>query len=214
MALDYPTLTPNTNALPQGGDITVTAPYSGLIPAGYYDGLETLTANGWGLSPQSWLTLDIAESGWVRNQVTGAFQTKEYAKILYERSTEIFGFSILTFAWWAVDLVCFSFNKTSNQQSLEWSTTLSNYFSTNSWYYNNDTIVLNRTNSSAQQRYTEYAILTNTFSWWSWHLTVWTLIFSWGWTFPWIPYLWYTAKMYTSRWTWATAQWINCFELS
>lgn len=39
--------------IPQGNDITVTAPYSGLIPAGYYDGAEVLTANGGSWLPSS-----------------------------------------------------------------------------------------------------------------------------------------------------------------
>lgn len=94
MLTSFPTLTPNTDALPQWGDITVTAPYSGLIPTGYYDGLETLTANGY-----LWWLVYVWESFNTASSFTWTPITVNLWDYTYQDATHIFVVSGYWMEW-------------------------------------------------------------------------------------------------------------------
>lgn len=195
----------------QWWNITVTAPSVTNIPSGFYDGTETITANGWGILPSWWSVVNVAEWS-VRLQWWwwSLWWIKTYASAVYDNTTTILWFTILFQSWPSYSVIVGEFEKATwvnIMKSNQW--WMANYSSLDSIYINSWVITVNYVISWPADRNVKYTIATNT---WSlpaiWFDTTWTLLTDS------VPYIWYTAKHYISFDSSAWWYWINCFELS
>ena len=182
MLATFPTLTPNTDALTQWGDFSVTAP-SGLVPwPAFYDGTETVTVSGW-VVPSPSKPYFILNEWFITTNINNAV----WYTWLWQTATTYLWNPI----WFIIDLVSnrmdvIKVDLSNNSVSIIWWWVIPWWTWFNSAYLDWDNVYIN---IDWPNRYTSFNLLTNTLSWFIslWIYTSWILLSQWV-SISWITY--------------------------
>lgn len=206
MLTSFPTLTPNTDVLPQWADFSVTAP-SGLVPTGFYDGTETVTVTWWIEPWFNWLTFidknirSNSSNWWVVSSLYNSVW-------MYDDWSDMYSFVEYDNWAWNKYIVVIVLDKPTN-----WVTILTEWWYT-SWnvlvsvYYDLWNVYFNLNNLPSPLINIYYNIASNTWSSRAWHTTSWVLLNTT------IPYLWYTLSWFTLFTWWIVWRFLSWFNLS
>ncbi len=192
--------------IPQWWNITVTAPSVTNIPSGFYDGAETITANGgwlfppwWQWSIYWWVTFRL-DSAWEspRQAFIDISQTEELSVVTFKHLDKIWCINNFVWRYWWLeidffyyDLITWQFNSFDNTFSPIWGSCISSYLNWNNLYIN------------FWANYYVYDLSTiswliPSFNFWnlvSWTWTTWTLLSS-SFVELWLTYQWAINSAY------------------
>lgn len=193
--------------IPQWWNITVTAPSVTNIPSGFYDGTETITANGW-LSISSIYIIDdnirTTSSNWsITSTRYDAIATLDTTQYIY---------SFIEFDNWAWNkfIIIDRLYKLLNAAISIWETSYTSSDILQSVYENLWIVSFNFNTSPSPIYHLEYNISSNTWNWLSWHNISGTLLNNS------VVYQWYNCRWFSiiqPTWWLSNSRYLTWFNL-